>query len=121
MWTVQGNIGRNSYRVRLRQVAINSGNPYPFLQFGGTTDSIGIQFIASTNQPAGYSWVFKWVNLISDDNATLTDSNGSQARSLGTGFDTNGTYPFPNITANATFNPKDFSDVCRKFGCELHS
>lgn len=93
----------------LGQPAINSGNPYPFLQFGGTTDNIGIQFIASANQPARYSsWVFKWVNKISDDNVTLTDSNGSPTISLGTGFDTNGTYPsFANITANATYdNPK---------------
>jgi len=92
----------------LGQAAINSGSPYPFLQFGGTSDNIGINFTASANQPAGYSWVFKWVNIISDDNVTLTDSNGTQTTSLGTGFDSNGTYPsFSNVTANTTNdNPK---------------
>ncbi len=68
MWTVQGEYRAEPHTESAgsTKLAINSGNPYPFLQFGGTTDNIGIQFIASANQPAGYSWVFKWVNLISD-------------------------------------------------------
>lgn len=38
----------------------------------------------------------------------MTDANGTQTNSLGTGFDTNGSYPsFPNDTANtADDNPK---------------
>jgi hypothetical protein len=91
----------------LGNVAINPG---PFLQFGGTSSNVGILFTASANQPAGYSWVFKWVNLISNDKVTMTDANGTQTSSLGTGFDVNpnGGYPsFPNVTPNTTNdNPK---------------
>src|SRR6266852_3472206 len=91
--------------TQLGQVAINPG---PYLQFGSTSGSnIGINFTASANQPAGYSPVFKWVNLISNDTVVL---NGTQTTSLGTGFDVNpsGGYPsFPNVTANTTNdNPK---------------
>jgi len=94
--------------AQLGQVAINSG---PYLQFGSTSGSnIGIQFTASVTQPGGYSPVFKWVNLVSNDTVVLTSANGTRTSSLGTGFDVNpnGGYPsFPNITANTTNdNPK---------------
>jgi hypothetical protein len=95
--------------TQLGQVAINPASPYPLLQFGSTAGSnIGILFTAAANQPAGYSWSFKWINIISDDNVTMTDANGTQVTSLGTGFDSNGTYPsFGNVTANTTNdNPK---------------
>ena len=94
----------------LGPVAINSASPYPFLQFGSTSAGIpGILYTASTNQPAGYSWSFKWINIISDDNVTMTDTNGTQMTSLGTGFDSNGTYPsFSNVTANTTSDSPKF-------------
>ncbi len=89
--------------TQLGQVAINSG---PFLQFGGTTDNIGIQYTASANQPTGYSPVFKWVNLISNDTLVQIDTNGTLTTNLGSGLDSG--YPsFPNITATTTYdNPR---------------
>jgi hypothetical protein len=96
--------------TQLGPVAINPASPYPFLQFGSTSTSTpGIVFTASANQPAGYSWNYKWVNIISDDNVTLIDANGTQTTSLGTGFDSNGTYPsFSNVTVNTTSDSPKF-------------
>jgi hypothetical protein len=76
----------------LGQVAINPANRYPFLQFGSISDSnVIILFTASANQ-AGYGGG-QVGPYHCDDHVTLKDSNGTLPASLGTGFDTNGSYP----------------------------